>query len=153
MNRHVLSEKDSRSFVSRVKQLYGFQIEGKIELGKEKKEKYYFVNDILAFIGDELIPTLCAITKLNLQLPYVVVDEGAVKAIVNGADLFVPGIVEYHCECKKDDIILVKTKTAIPVAVMKVILDKNTAIESRKGKFAINLHHMGDKIWQLCKGS
>ncbi|MEM0173582.1 MAG: DUF1947 domain-containing protein, partial [Sulfolobaceae archaeon] len=141
-----------RIFIEQIKKRYGFNIEGKIELGKDKKERYYFVNDVLAFIGDELIPTLCAVTKLKLELPYVTIDEGAVRAVANGADLFVPGILEYNCECKVGDIILVKTKTGLPVAIMKVVMDKKSAIETKKGKFAINLHYVGDKIWEMCKG-
>jgi PUA domain protein len=152
MNRHLLSTKESKEFISRIKAIYGIEIKGNIELGKEKKQKYYFVNGVLSFIGDELIPSLCSVLKLKIELPYVVVDEGAVKAIINGADLFVPGIIEFKCECKNGDIILVKTKTGHPVAVMRVLMSKNDAESLRKGKFAENLHYVGDEIWKLCMG-
>ncbi|MBB5253902.1 RNA-binding protein [Sulfurisphaera ohwakuensis] len=150
MQRHFLSEKDSKKLISEIKNKYGIDIEGKIEIGKEKKQVYYFVNGLLSFFSEELIPTLCFIRKYNLQLPSVTVDEGAVKHIINGADLFVPGIVEYNCNCKEGDIVLVKTKTNIPIAIIKVLMDKEKALNEKKGKFGINLHYLNDKIWEMC---
>ena len=150
MQRHLLSEKDKKEFLAKVKSKYGWDLDGKIEIGKEKKEVYYFIDGLLAFFSDELIPTLCLIQKYNLFMPSVTVDEGAVKHIVNGADLFVPGIVSYDCECKEGDIILVKTKTGIPISVMKVVMPKDKAIAEKRGKFGINLHYLSDKIWEMC---
>ncbi|BFH72737.1 RNA-binding protein [Sulfurisphaera javensis] len=150
MQKHFLSEKEARKILSEIKNKYKIEIQGRIEVGKEKKEIYYFIDGVLSFFSDDLIPTLCFIRKYNLQLPSVVVDEGAVKHIVNGADLFVPGIVQYDCECKEGDIVLVKTKTNIPIAIIKVILDKEKALAEKKGKFGINLHYLNDKIWEMC---
>ncbi|TRM93455.1 RNA-binding protein, partial [Sulfolobus sp. B1] len=92
------------------------------------------------------------VIKLKISLPYVVIDEGAVKAVSTGADLFVPGIVEYNCECKEGDIILAKTKTNLPVAILKVLISKEKALAEKRGKFAENLHHVGDKLWEMCNG-
>lgn len=78
------------------------------------------------------------------------IDEGAVKHVVKGADLFAPGIVSYDCECKEGDIVLVKTKTGLPVSIIKVVMSKEKAMAERKGKFGINLHYVSDKIWEMC---
>jgi len=60
-------------------------------------------------------------------------------------------------ECKEavdgieeGDIVLVKTKTNIPIAIIKVIMDKERALSEKKGKFGINLHYINDKIWEMC---
>ncbi|AHC51335.1 RNA-binding protein [Sulfolobus acidocaldarius SUSAZ] len=150
MNRHLLSDKDKRDFLSKVKQKYNIELEGQIEVGKEKKELYYFVNGVLSFFSEEIIPTLCFVQKYKLDLPYVVVDEGAVKRVTDGADLFVPGIVSYNCECKEGDVVLVKTKTNLPIAIIRVILYKDKAIQDKKGKFGVNLHYVSDNIWEMC---
>ncbi|MEM0015738.1 MAG: RNA-binding protein [Saccharolobus sp.] len=153
MQRHVLSSKDAKIFINKVKEKYNIDVSNsRLEIGKEKKQIWYYVDGILAFFSEDLIPTLCGILKLKISLPYVIIDEGAVKAVSNGADLFTPGIVEYNCECKEGDIILAKTKTNLPVAVLRVILPKDKVLLEKKGKFAENLHHVGDKLWEKCNG-
>jgi len=153
MQRHVISSKDAKIFVKKIKEKYGIDLSNsKLEIGKEKKEIWYYIDGILAFFNEDPIPTLCGILKLKINLPYVIVDEGAVRALSNGADLFVPGIVEYNCSCKENDLILAKTKTNLPVAVLKVLMSKEKAISEKRGKFAENLHHVGDKLWEMCNG-
>ncbi len=152
MQRHFLSQKELKNFKNLVKQKYQVEVESdKVEVGKEKKQVYYFIDGKLSFFSDELIPTLCWVMDAKVNLPYVVVDEGAVKALSRGADLFAPGIVSYNCECKPNDIVLARTVTGIPVAVMKVLISKEEAINTKKGKFAQNLHWIGDEIWKMCK--
>lgn len=147
-----MSSKDTKAFLKSIKEKYGLDLSNaKLEIGKEKKSVWYFVDNTLAFF-DDLIPTLCGVIKLKISLPYVVIDEGAVKAVSTGADLFVPGIVEYNCECKEGDIILAKTKTNLPVAILKVLISKEKALAEKRGKFAENLHHVGDKLWEMCNG-
>ena len=150
MQRHFLSEKESKKVLEEIKKKYNIDVKGKVEIGKEKKKIYYFIDGLLSFFSEELIPTLCFIKKYNPPLPYVVVDEGAVKHIVNGADLFAPGIVEYNCDCKEGDIVVVKTKTGIPIAVIKVVMNKEKAMTEKRGKFGINLHYLTDEIWDMC---
>ena len=150
MQRHFVSEKESKRILEEIKKKYNVTVEGKIEEGKEKKKVYYFIDGLLSFFSEELIPTLCFIRKYNPPLPSVTVDEGAVKHIVNGADLFVPGIVQYNCDCKEGDVVVVKTKTGIPIAVIKVTMNKEKALSEKKGKFGINLHYINDEIWDMC---
>jgi len=150
MQKHFVSEKEAERILEEIKEKYNITIEGKIEEGKEKKKVYYFIDGLLSFFSEELIPTLCFIRKYNPPLPSVTVDEGAVRHVVKGADLFVPGIVQYNCDCKEGDIVLVKTKTGLPIAVIKVAMDKEKAMSEKKGKFGINLHYIDDEIWDMC---
>lgn len=151
MQKHLLSEKEKREIKKEIKEKYCIEIDGKFEVGKEKKEIMYFINDMLSFITNNKIPTLCFILKYNPNLPSVIIDDGAVKALINGADLFVPGILSYDCECKPGDVILAKNKNGAPIAVLKVIMNKEDAITTKKGKFSENLHYLGDKYWEVCK--
>ncbi|BBG24725.1 DUF1947 domain-containing protein [Sulfuracidifex tepidarius] len=152
MQRHVLSEKESEEIGEIIKRNYGVDLSGKIEIGKEKKKKYYFVNRVLSFFSyeDVLLPTLCGVMKLSLKVPYVSVDEGAVKALVKGADLFVPGIKEYHCEVKPGTFVLARTLQGVPVSILKVVDEAVEATKNGKGKFGVNVHHLKDELWGLC---
>jgi len=150
MQKHFISEKEAEKILEEIKKKYNITVEGKIEEGKEKKMVYYFIDGLLSFFSEELIPTLCFIRKYNPSLPSVTVDEGAVRHVVKGADLFVPGILQYNCDCKEGDIVLVKTKTGLPIAVIKVAMDKEKAMSEKKGKFGINLHYIDDEIWDMC---
>ena len=63
MQRHVLSEKESVEIKEKVKEKYNIDLDGQLEIGKEKKAKYYLVNHILAFfvMNNEIVPTLSLI--------------------------------------------------------------------------------------------
>jgi len=154
MQRHVLSEKESVEIKEKVKEKYNIDLDSQLEIGKEKKAKYYLVNHILAFfvMNDEIVPTLCGVIKLKINMPYVAVDEGAVKALIKGADLFTPGIKEYHCEVKPNSIVLVRTLQGLPVALMRISEGAEEAVKAGKGKFGVNVHHLNDELWGLCNG-
>ncbi|EZQ10868.1 MULTISPECIES: DUF1947 domain-containing protein [Acidianus] len=153
MQRHFLSQKELKAVIEKVKQKYNIDINPeKAEIGKEKKQIFFFFDGKLSLFSEELIPTLCLIESLKLDLPYVEVDEGAVRAILKGADLFVPGIKSFHCEnSKPGDIILVKTTAERPIAVMKMLITVEEALSTKKGKFAQSLHFLGDEIWKMCR--
>lgn len=155
MQRHFLAKKEADALLAKINQKYGISLSPeKIEIGKEKKEVYYFLDGILAFFTDDVIPTLCLFYKLKIPVtnfPRIKIDEGAVKAVLRGADLFVPGIKEFLCECKEGDIIIATTLDDKPVAVMKALISKEEAEKTKKGKFSQNLHYLGDQIWQMCK--
>jgi PUA domain protein len=96
------------------------------------------------------IPTLVLIKlKVKDLLPKVVVDEGAVKHIMNGADVMIPGIVEFE-EFHKDELVSVwEPKKETPIAVGKALIDSKIMKELRKGKAIKNIHYVGDKTWSL----
>lgn len=155
MQKHFLSRREAEELLKKIKEKYGLELKPeKIEIGKEKKEVYYFLDGVLAFYTQELIPTLCLFYKLKVPVsnfPRVKVDEGAVKAILRGADLFAPGIKEFLCNCKEGDIVIVTTLDDKPVAITKALISREEAEKTGKGKFSQNLHYLGDRIWQMCK--
>ncbi len=80
---------------------------------------------------------------------YIIVDEGAVRFIMNGADVMKPGIVSVKGEVKKGDfVIVVEEKKNTPIAVGIAIVDGPEMI-SGKGRAVKNIHHVGDKIWNF----
>lgn len=70
--------------------------------------------------------------------------------MIRGADLFVPGIKEYGCKCTEGEIVAAKLRDSA-VAIIKVLKPKERAQSEAKGKFGLNLHHIGDEIWKMCR--
>jgi len=111
------------------------------------------IDEIPAFITDRLfsdfIPTVLLAKKAGVNaLPYVEVDEGAVKHIINGADIMVPGIKELS-EFNKDDILVVLSPQKVPLAIGRALMSSSEIRKVSKGKAIKNLQHVGDKIWRL----
>jgi PUA domain protein len=80
---------------------------------------------------------------------YVTVDMGAVKFVVNGADVMAPGIVEADPALQPGDWCWVRDeKNKQPLAVGQALVP-GTAMVRGKGKAVKSLHHLGDKLWLL----
>ncbi|MCD6492629.1 MAG: pseudouridine synthase, partial [Archaeoglobaceae archaeon] len=78
----------------------------------------------------------------------VVVDEGALKFIMNGADIMKPGIVYADENIKKGDFVYVAVEgKETPIAV-GIALTNGKEMTDGKGKAVKNIHHLKDKIWK-----
>ncbi len=96
--------------------------------------------------------TVYGVMKLKPERWKVVVDEGAMPYIMNGADVMKPGIVEADEGIARGDFVyvLVEGKES-PIAVGIALCDGREMVkgdkESRKGKAVKNVHHLKDRIW------
>jgi len=123
-----------------------------------KKDNVEIINDEVVFVnkepyffydGSELIPTLKLILKENF-LKKVIVDMGAVKFVVNGADIMRPGIVFIEEDIKKDDVIVVlDTENKKALAIGQALFDSKEMDSQTGGKVVKNLHYIGDDIWKF----
>ncbi|AAR39059.1 NEQ206 [Nanoarchaeum equitans Kin4-M] len=122
----------------------------KIDWLKPEKNKYYEKDSIIYYEGkplfvvkEEVYPTLELIIehynkKGELLFPYVRVDKGAVKPILNGADIMRPGIKEYS-PFKKGDIVIVIDENDNVLTLGKALLDSTELEKMDKGKAIKNL--------------
>ena len=87
----------------------------KVEISKkdqveliEEKYKIILINKKPSFFyyEDKIVPTLKLLQENNV-LKKITVDMGAVKFVVNGADIMRPGIVEIETGIAKDEFICV----------------------------------------------
>ncbi len=107
--------------------------------------------------SEYVVPTLYFIHKgpsgdVVEQYPKVVVDMGAVKPILNGADVMRPGIRRIEGDLKRDGVVLVLDEAKLrPISVSVSLYDKAEMESMEKGKVLINLHYINDKIWNSCK--
>ena len=104
---------------------------------------------VLLVLDKELIPTI-AIVKIAgpNSLPRVVVDEGAVKHLINGADVMVPGIVEASDFSIGDIVAVWDPKVTNPLVIGRALMSSDEIRGSKKGRAIKNLHHVGDKAWR-----
>jgi PUA-domain protein len=80
-------------------------------------------------------------------LRYVTVDMGAVKFVVNGADIMAPGIVEADPAIQVGDWCWIRDeRNKQPLAVGKALV-AGAAMVRGKGKAVKSVHHLGDKLW------
>jgi PUA-domain protein len=81
----------------------------------------------------------------------VVVDSGAVRFVVNGADIMNPGIVSADPEIAAGElVVIVEERHKKPLAVGRALIP---GIEMKgEGKAVKSLHHVGDQIWKGLEG-
>jgi len=112
----------------------------------EENNIYIYNNIPIAFIKDNKIyPTIFLINECETNMNYIKVNIGAKEKILNGADVFRPGIVEFS-DFKKDEIILIISEDNKLLAIGRALYDNNDAIKIEKGKIIENIHYYGDKI-------
>lgn len=117
-------------------------------------ERYTVVMDNDTIIGvyfnDRLFPTVRGLLSLPPVSKYVTVDMGAVKFVVNGADIMSPGIVDADPKIGVDDIVWIRDeKNGRPIAVGTALMRGDEMVDSDRGKAVKNLHYVGDEIWTI----
>ncbi|MCX8208770.1 MAG: DUF1947 domain-containing protein [Sulfolobales archaeon] len=122
------------------------------EVVSEEDEVIYVVNGIPVVFKfeNQLIPTLVAVKLAGFEaLHYATVDEGAVKPVLNGADIMAPGIRRVS-EFSAGDVVAVWSEDGkTPLAVAKALMTHSEMVSIRRGRALKNLHHAGDRIWRL----
>ena len=156
--RHALSKKEKKILVKEILAKYSFlNISPKksLEIGVCNNYTVYFYEGraFLVKINDRLVPLLKYLLRLRIDdvdMPKVVVDMGAVKHILNGANIMAPGIVCIEGSFRKDDLVLIiDEKYRKPIAVGLALYSSDEIAHMRKGKVIRSLHYVGDKIWKL----
>lgn len=172
VHRHFLSKKNTKEINSYVEKTFPlifqeyFKGVKTIEIAKiDYNDKEYTIyilrgRPILAKIDNEVLPLMTTIMELyekygfsNLikYFKYAVVDEGALKPILRGADIMAPGIVE-NSEFQEKDMIIVFVRVKennIPIAIGKALKDSKYMTITKKGKIIKNIHRVKDKLWEI----
>lgn len=119
-----------------------------VELGEDER-KFIIINEEFSFFyyGDRLVPTLRYLQHQEI-LRKIEVNMGAVKFVVNGADIMRPGITEIDPEIKKDDFVaVVDEQNKKPLVVGIALFDAEEMKQQTSGKAIKNIHYVGDEIW------
>jgi len=157
LKKWVLSRRDSGEMVSRVESSLGVEL----NLGRsaqarcaEPEEGVVFVAlDGYEFVkaGEGFIPFLGSPATTAL-FPSATVDEGAIRFMLNGADVMRPGVRAFDDWGPAGRMVVVKEeKKGRPIAVGPSLVGSSEARGMSKGGCIKNLHHVGDRYWNLHK--
>ncbi|MCK4847608.1 MAG: hypothetical protein KAT16_01135 [Candidatus Heimdallarchaeota archaeon] len=118
----------------------------------EKKGKYYIfdVNQQISFFSyeDKFLPSLKFIrTHPELDIPTIQVDAGAVKFVINGADIFTQGIVSCSREFDENTLLIILNPQNAALSLGYSLMTSSDLL-TKKGKGIKNIHFLGDKIWK-----
>lgn len=153
-SRNVLRKNEHKALINDITEAFGdassFENK-KLEYVETDKLDFIFVdNEPLLFkIEGKIFPTVKGALKLNPSKRRVVVDSGAVKFIVNGADVMCPGIVAADPFIKEGDLVVVAEERHGKALAIGKALVQGKDMAGGKGKAVKNLHYVGDEIWML----
>ncbi len=102
------------------------------------------------FYERKYYPTVLLLLQHPIDSNYVTVDLGAVKHVLNGANIFAAGIVDADPNMREGDAVYVrdeKYKKALAVGI--ALMDANEMVSKKSGMAVKNLHYYGDKISKI----
>jgi len=150
-----LSNKEKRELINKLEEILKIRLDDlkKENILYDEEKRIYIANKTpIAFIYENKIyPTIFLIVNREIDLPYVIVDDGAKEKILNGADVFRPGIVEFSEDIKKDQLTLILSIDNKLLGIGISLMDYNEIKNSNKGKVIKNIHYFGDKITKIYK--
>ncbi|PIN87862.1 RNA-binding protein [Candidatus Woesearchaeota archaeon CG10_big_fil_rev_8_21_14_0_10_32_24] len=117
---------------------------------KEDTHKILYINNEPSFFyyNGKPIPTLKYL-QTHERLKKVMVDMGAVKFVVNGADIMRPGVMEIQEGIAKNDVVVVVDQNnGNPLAVGIALLGTEDLRAATSGKVIKNIHYVGDDLWK-----
>jgi PUA-domain protein len=114
-----------------------------------KNNTYYFNKKPTFFtLDDQVIPTLHYLQE-HKCLKEVLVDQGAIKFVINGANIMRPGIVQIDATIANGEIIVISDENHHkPLAVGVALYSGQEMQEMDKGFVIKNIHYVGDEIWK-----
>ncbi len=130
--------------------MYNLEVKKKDQVEKID-DRVILINKQPSFFYYEgtLLPTLKFLQEHDV-LKKVVVDMGAVKFVIKGADIMRPGIVDIDATIEKNECVAVLDENnKKPLAICKALYGGKEMQTLEKGKVLQNIHYIGDELWSL----
>lgn len=152
-NRHALKKKDVKKITEKLEKILGCNVEGEMEIAEYKEWKLLFIDGKIYgfFIDEEPFLNVEGLKRFKANKRKVTVDDGAIKFILNGADVMAPGVVDADESITEGDVVWVSDMRGLPLAVGIALMNGKEMVAARKGKAVKNIHHIGDELWKLSK--
>ncbi len=153
-SRNILRKTDEKALINDIEEAFGDAsafANKKLEDVKTDEQEFIFVEGepLLFRIEGKIFPTVKGALKLNPLKRRVVVDPGAVKYIINGADIMGPGIVESDPLIKEGDLVIVVEQAHGKALAIGRALMPGGEMAGKKGKAIKSIHYVGDELWKL----
>ncbi len=118
---------------------------------KDQHQKIILLNGKPAFFyhQERVVPLLKFLQTQEL-LKKITVDMGALKFILNGADIMRPGIVAVDEDIQKEEpVVIIDEKNKKPIAVGIALVDGKELLALKTGKVIKTIHYVGDALWKM----
>ncbi|MBS3170703.1 DUF1947 domain-containing protein [Candidatus Woesearchaeota archaeon] len=129
---------------------YNFEVSKK-DVIQLMDKKIILINKVPSFFyfENKLVPTLKLLLQKDL-LKQVFIDQGAIKYIINGADVMRPGIVEFDSNIEKNDFVVIKDiQHKKPLAVGISLFSSEEFKTLFNGRAIKSIHFIGDDLWKI----
>lgn len=150
MRRKRLRKKEAKKIFEELKETAGVEVSGEMDIVDFGDIKVILVDNeplLIEYDGRHYVSVYGAI-KLRPERYKVMVDEGALKFIMNGADVMKPGIVYADERIKEGDFVYVTVEGKESPIAVGIALCNGDEMKGTRGKAVKNLHHLKDKIWK-----
>ncbi|VVB92571.1 tRNA-guanine(15) transglycosylase [uncultured archaeon] len=153
-SRNILRKTDEKALINDIVEAFGDATafaDKKLEDVLTDECEFIFVEGqpLLFKIEGKIFPTVRGALKLNPKRRRVVVDPGAVKFIINGADVMGPGIVAADPDINEGDLVIVVEKAHGKALAIGRALVPGKDMAGKKGKTVKSIHYVGDELWKL----
>ncbi len=153
-SRNVLRKTDEKALINDIVEAFGDAsafANRKLEHVATDEQDFIFVDGepLLFKIEGKIFPTVKGALKLNPARRRVVIDPGAVKFIINGADVMGRGIVEADLSIKEGDLVIVVEQAHGKALAIGRALMPGNEMAGKAGKAIKSIHYVGDELWKL----
>ncbi len=149
MRMRRLRKKEAKRVSAEVRERAGVEVYGDMDVVDFDKLKVILVDReplLIEYDGKYYVSVYGAM-KLKPEKYRVTVDEGALKFIMNGADVMKPGIVFADERIKEGDFVYVTVEGKESPIAVGIALYSADEMKGR-GKAVKNVHHLKDKVWR-----
>jgi PUA-domain protein len=129
-----------------------FKIGDTVDVAESPEYEVIIVeNVIIGFIQDgKAFLTVRGLLKYPVTKSFVTVDMGAIKFVINGADVMGPGIVDADSGILVGDFVWVRDeKNRKPLAVGRALITGVEMKEKKPGKAIKSILFVSDKLWKF----
>jgi len=148
-----MRKKDISKMITEIEEKFGFILPTKeLDSADLNGETVYIAGgEVIAMeIEGEIFLTLKGLLKYKPETKHVIVDDGAVSFLYNGADVMSPGVIAADPEIAPGDLVWVKEeKYGRPLVVGRALISGTEMVESAKGKAVKTIHYLSDHIWNV----
>jgi PUA domain protein len=153
--RHRMRQKDIQAMAASIESALGtevFGIDDTVDMAEAPGYEVVLVDGkVLAFvIGGTPFLTVRGLLEYGATKRFITVDMGAVRFVANGADIMGPGVTGVDPSLAEGDLVWIRDeRNNRPLAVGRALLSADAIASKAKGKVAVSIHHVGDKLWQI----
>ncbi|WGI16678.1 RNA-binding protein [Methanonatronarchaeum sp. AMET-Sl] len=157
-SRHHMRSDKIRDLRNEINEMFGsdvIKLDSDVEVAEtDEGHNLIFIDKepVLMEFGDDVFLTIVGALNNDVDKRRVVVDQGAIPFLLNGADLMAPGVVTADVDIGVNDLFLVvEEEHEKPIAVCRAVEDGVFMVESDSGKVGENVHYVQDELWDFLK--